>query len=133
MDLSDIWNQALSVLRDNAFQGIGTIFAFLVVVIPWFSRKFGSRSLGGNFQSIFWWSSIPLLSVLTILSAMWQKMELAIVFSVALVILYVLRQREVIKEFSELDRRSARLEEYARKDASERKASPYDAIKREKR
>lgn len=119
----------LSILRDNALEGIGTILAILVVIAPWISRKLKLNFFGTRFRKAFWWFSVPVLSASTILAAVWLRLELVIVFSTAIIVLHLVRQREFLVERAELKQQCKKLAEAAHREVSTKGTSPHAIIK----
>jgi len=130
---SGFFDRVLSALRDNALEGIGTIFAILVVIVPWVSRKLRSSFSNTQFQRVFWWLSVPTLSTLTIIAAIWQRLELVVTFSVAIGILYLVRQKEISGVQTELEQQRKELAETVRRDSAGESVSPYYVVKGAKR
>ncbi|MBM3155418.1 MAG: hypothetical protein FJ008_08850 [Chloroflexi bacterium] len=133
MSLTDLLDRVLSILRDNAFEGIGTIFAVLVVIVPWISRRLKSDLSNTRFRRMFWWWSVPTLSVLTTIAAIWDRVELVIVFSAAIAILHLVRQRETSIAQAELEQECKKLTEARRKESGSTSVSPYKVIKGSKK
>jgi quinol-cytochrome oxidoreductase complex cytochrome b subunit len=132
MSFSDFYNWVLTILRDNALEGIGTIFAILLVIVPWVNRKLFASFSNNSVREMFWWISVPLLSVLNIFAVVWQQFELVIIFTVTTVVLYLLRQREFSVEYSTLERDYQELSKIARSKGSGKEISPYEPIKAKK-
>jgi predicted cobalt transporter CbtA len=130
LSLADFLSWVRSVLRDDALQGIGAIFAILVVIVPWISRRLKSNPYTTLFRRMFWWLSVPILSALTVVIAIRQKVELVVIFSVAIAILYLVRQRETSVDQAKLEEECKRKLIEARRDKSgSAGVSPYEVIK----
>jgi hypothetical protein len=104
------WLESIrKLLSDDIFEGLSFILALLMLIIPFFLRKFKYEK--AKLSGYFWWTALPLLAVFTMLSAYWQNFEWVCVFNGILILLHFIRQYEVSQLMNGLEDTKRRLEE----------------------
>lgn len=127
--LSEILAWLYRVFASPVWEGIGTVFAILVVVAPWLIGRIASVNFRQKALSWFWWSCIPLLIVLVALSGWSGPSVLVIVLSMAAVVLWIVRESHTRAMHRQLTMTQRELVEAQKQLADRIGESPYAVIK----
>jgi hypothetical protein len=89
------------ILSDDVWDGLSFILALLALTLPSLLKRFDHEDKM-RLLEYFQWGGVPLLAVFAMLSAYWKRFDLVWVLNSSLILLYLMRQREVNQLVDEL-------------------------------